>query len=79
MMANIDKQPTYTTVITINIIPWELKEFWVIKRILFKVGRTASSRFSWPFPKLSNSPICYSRLEKLGSSVLPSMGLQNWT
>ena len=45
----------------------------------FKVGRTVSSRFSWPFSKLSNSPICYSMLEKLGSSVLPSMELQNWT
>ena len=37
MMANIDKQPPYTPVITINIIPWGLKEFWVIKRVLLKL------------------------------------------
>ena len=57
MTANINKQPKYTTVITIDIIPWELKKFWIIKRFLFKVARTVSSRFSWPFSKLSNSPI----------------------
>ena len=37
MKANINKQPKYTTVITIDIIPWELKEFWVIKRSSLKL------------------------------------------
>lgn len=65
VMANIDEQTTYTSVITINMIPWELKEFWAIKSILFKAGRTMSSKFSWPYSRLSNSPICYSMQAKL--------------
>lgn len=49
------------------------------KKILFKVAKTVSSRFSWPFSKLSNSRILTLCWKKLGSSLLPSMGLQNQT